>query len=46
MGFSNKMMATAKTMLKSTISQSILLLLNDEHVVVEELLKLLVDKID
>merc|ERR1719328_702165 len=40
MGFSNMMMAAVKSL------AHVLLLLNDEHVVVEELLQLLVDKVD
>merc|ERR1719436_1250097 len=40
MGFSNMMMAAVKSLL------DVLLLLHNEHVVVEELLQLLVDKVD
>merc|ERR1712123_181307 len=50
MGFSNMMIAAAKSMPKSTMTQSIpsltFFLLNNKHVMVEKLLEFLVDKID
>merc|ERR1712061_636392 len=42
MGFSNMMMAAAQSM----PLPHVLLLLNDKHMVVEELLQFLVDKVD
>merc|ERR1719351_123908 len=50
MGFSNMMMAACKSIPKSTMTQSIPSFTysscSTEHVVVEELLELLVDKVD
>merc|ERR1711971_654585 len=50
MGFSNIMMAACKSMPKSTMTQSMPSLTysscSNEHVVVKELLKLLVDKVN